>query len=487
MNPKLVIGLDIGTGGARAVAVDSEGNVVSSASHISPPPFMNGRGGSEQVPDFWIVAATSALALCVKGLAEGKYRPSDIGAICLDATSGTIVILDENKQPLYPGLMHNDCRAFEEAELLNVKLASHCEQVGYRFGATFALPKILWLQRNFPDLFEKARLVAHQADIIVGRLTGVYGLTDPSNALKTGFNLVTNRWPDELEDLGIGEIFPFVVPSGEELGLLSPEVAEEIGIPAGTPILAGVTDSTAAFLATGASEPGDFCSSLGTTLALKGVSKALVRDPHGVVYCHRHPSGDWLPGGASNVGGACLQAHFGGGDLAHLDGLAQDRFPSPSLCYPLVQVGERFPFSDPIAEGFFDPADDPVELYLSMLQGVALVERWCYERLERLGVEVSSSVFTSGGGSKSDVWNQVRANVLQKGILRCRSSEAAFGVAVLAGSKVFYGGDLVRASKAMTARAEIFEPDRRFEAWAEESLGRLKDRCRDHGWIGEDG
>jgi xylulokinase len=444
---------------------------------------MDHEGVSEQVADGWKIAAMAALSRCVEGVRSRGASPEGLEAIAIDGTSGSIVLLDSENRPLYPGLMHNDTRSVEEAAHLNDFLAGHCAQVGYRFGPTFALSKLLWMKRHQPRIFERARRVAHQADFIVGELTGRFDISDPSNSLKTGYNLVTGAWPGEMRDLGVSHLLPQVVPSGSLVAEVSASIASDLGIPPATQVLAGVTDSTAAFLATGAMKPGEFSVSLGTTMAFKGVSESLVHDPAGVVYCHRHPGKNWLPGGASNVGGACLKALFRGRDLGQLDRAAQERFPTQTLCYPLVEVGERFPFNAPLADGFFDEPIDETDQFLSLLQGVALVEKWCLERFARLGINIRPPLYTAGQGSNSDVWNQVRANISQISLARSRSTDSAFGVAVLAASTVFYGGDLEKAGKAMTGITTVFEPDSKFKDWSEEQLGRLKQRCLEKGWI----
>jgi D-ribulokinase len=480
---EFVIGLDLGTGGARALAVDALGRVLSSASHIFPTPFMDHTGVSEQVAGSWRIAAMASLKKCLQGVRAKGLDPGGLKAICVDGTSGTVVFLDAGDAPLYPGILHNDTRASEEARELNDLLGAHCEEVGYRFGATFALSKILWMQRHKPLLFERVKRIEHQCDYVIGHLTGNHGVSDPSNSLKTGYNLVHDQWPAQLADLGLLDLLPKVIPSGATMGRIRMDIAQGLGIPGETQVLAGVTDSTAGFLATGAALPGEFAVCLGTTLAFKGISKDLVQDPDGVVYCHRHPGGGWLPGGASNVGGACLKSLFGGRNLSALDHAVESCFPTDTLCYPLVETGERFPFNAPRAQGFFDPPSDEQDQYLSLLQGVALVEKWCFERFEALKIEIRFPVYTTGSGSRSDVWNQIRANILQRPLARPASTDPAMGVAILAASQVFYNGDLAKAGKAMAKIEKTYTPDPKWKGWSIEKLEEIRRRCFDHGWI----
>jgi sugar (pentulose or hexulose) kinase len=133
--------------------------------------------------------------------------------------------------------------------------------------------------------------LAHQSDFINRRLIGQAVATDTSNALKTCVDLIAERWPDAVfADLGVPpEFLPPVVRAGTILGVVGPEAAKETNLPAGTPVIAGMTDGCAAKIGAGALSAGSWNSVLGTTLVLKGVSPSLIKDPAGVVYCHGRP------------------------------------------------------------------------------------------------------------------------------------------------------------------------------------------------------
>ena len=125
---------------------------------------------------------------------------------------------------------------------------------------------------------------------------------------------------------------------------------------------------------------------LGTTLVLKGVTRDLIKDPSGIVYSHRSPDGNWLPGGASSVGAGVISKHFPDRDLEALGIRAAEREPASVVTYPLHGLGERFPFIAPKAEGFTSgqPADE-IDQYAALLQGVAFIERLCFDYLDMLG------------------------------------------------------------------------------------------------------
>lgn len=417
------LGVDLGTQGVRALAVSEGGAVVGRGS----APLVSRRVGDrhEQEPEQWWEAFGRACRAATEAA-----KPARIEAVAVCATSGTVMLVDGAGDPLSPGLMYDDGRAGGEA----ARIAALGEGFAYRIPASWGLPKLLWLLEHDSGHVRGARL-AHQADFVTRRLVGHAVPTDSSQALKSGYDLVGECWPEAAMDaLGIrAGVLPEVVRPGTQLGEVGAAGAQATGIPLGTPVLAGMTDGCAGQLATGALEVGDWSSTLGTTLILKGVSDAPVRDPGGALYCHRSPDGRWLPGGASSVGGGVLQARFAGRDLAALDRRAAGREPAGVLAYPLVGRGERFPFVVPEAQGFVlgEPADG-ADLYAALLQGVAYVERLCFDYLDHLGAPVDGSLTATGGATRSRYWSQLRADVLGRPLRLVEHPEPAFGMAVLA-------------------------------------------------------
>ncbi|MBE0699826.1 MAG: carbohydrate kinase, partial [Anaerolineaceae bacterium] len=215
---------------------------------------------------------------------------------------------------------------------------------------------------------------------------------------------------------------------------------------------AGATDGTAAQLASGASQPGDWNSTLGTTLVFKGISREMRLDPQGRIYFHRHPEGWWMPGGASNTGTDWIGQDHPGADLDDLGRQAAAYVPTHLLRYPLMKKGERFPFIHLEAVGFLiGDSSAPVERYAAGLEGLAMVERLAYDTLQSIGLEVSDSVFITGGGTRSPVWSRIRASVLNKTLLQPAVTETAFGAAVLAASGCWFAA----ASQAAAAMVQI--------------------------------
>ena len=455
----VVIGVDLGTQGVRAVAVTPEGTPLAWAREDLPPPASGlPSGWHEQDPEDWWRVVTACLGHVISALPLGTAA----AGVAVDSTSGTVLPLDGQGHPLRTALMYNDGRSRALVPAVREAGTAVERRLGLVFDASFALPKIVWLAREQPEVFARTRHFVHAADFIVGRLTGDYGVSDQSNALKTGYDLIEGRWPSFIErGLGVPLAkLPRVVASGARIGHVHAQGAAATRLPEGTPVLAGATDGTAAQIASGAVDPGAWNSSLGTTLVIKGITEFLLIDPEGRIYSHRHPEGWWMPGGASNTGTEWIAQEFPGEDLAELDSRAADRLPTRIVRYPLVRRGERFPFRRPEAEGFTlgTPADR-IDAFAAGLEGVALLERLAYETLKEIGAAVGDRVHATGGGARSNIWLRVRASVLGRTLLRPAISETAMGAALLAASGVWFT-TLSQAARAMVRIGAAVHPDR---------------------------
>ena len=468
------LGFDLGTQSVRAVAVSDTGHVFGQSSY----PLTSRRDGPrhEQDPEEWWRAVVSA---CRVALADLPTR--SIRGVAVDGTSGTILLVSRSGRALTSGLMYDDTRATDEAGRANEAGAAIWASLGYRMQPSWALPKLLWLLREHRGMLPRARL-AHQTDFINHRLAGREVSSDSSNALKTGYDLVREAWPYEVLDaLGVPDhIMPAVVRSGTQLGTVCSKAAALTGIPAGTPIIAGMTDGCAAQMGAGALDVGGWNSVLGTTLVLKGVTRELIRDPAGIVYSHRSPDGNWLPGGASSTGAGVFTKQFPGRDLDALSAQAAEREPANVIAYPLVSRGERFPFTAPDAEGFVlgEPIDE-IDLYAALLQGVAFIERLCFDYLDLLGAPVSGDLSLTGGAARNRYWCQLRADILGRPVHLPENAEAALGMAILAASA---GRRVSDVAKQMVRIREVIDPRPDRIARFHEPYLRLVEELARRGW-----
>jgi len=475
------MGVDVGTQGARCVVADEDGTVAAAAScPIAAPPVRLPTGWAEQDPESWWEAACQSMREAVARLSDRGVHPREIRAVAVDSTSGTVLPIDASGTPLRRAIMYNDGRATLEADECNLAAPPGTPP----FNASYALAKILWVRRHEPDLYRRAARFIHAADYLVGRLTGRWDVSDFSNALKTGCDPETCIWPAFITNkLGLPtEKLPTLVAPGEPIAAVGPEAAEATRIHRGTLVVAGMTDGTAGFVASGAAAPGEWNTTLGTTLVVRGVSPTPVRDPLGRIYNHRHPQGYWLPGGASNTGGEWMAVRFPSADYAAMDLAAASLMPTQLVVFPLARRGERLPFIHPNAQGFTlgEPTSD-LELYAAALEGVALVEAWCYQLLESLGAPNPTAVFTTGGGARSAVWAQVRADVLQVPVRTPSVPDAAMGAAILAASRTRYSG-LQEAMQRMVRTGRRTEPRRELAAEYQAKLALLREECAARGY-----
>lgn len=448
---KAFIGLDIGTQGVRGAVITPDGRVLNNCKKgFAALNVSKESGRQEQDPEEWWRTAQAVLL-------ELSDTPADICAAAVDGTSGTLIPLDEQNRPMTNGIMYNDTRSKKQAEWIEEEAGRQQAVFGFCFNSSYTLPKILWCM----DQGIRAARFVHQTDYIVGKLTEIYDHTDASNALKAGYDLNNNRWPEFVTRLLPEEKLPKVLPCGYPLGEVSAAGADATGMKKGTPICAGATDGYASALAAGAANPGDWASILGTTLIIKGVTEKRIDDANGIIYSHRHPQGWWMPGGASNVGGRCLNEWFGMDTLDELNQKSSGLAPTGNLIYPLTAKGERFPFVQADFEGFSlmsSGAGEKTVRYLSVLEGVGYVERMCYDSIETMGASVPETIYTTGGGCRSKIWLHTRAAILNRTLKIPAFTDAAAGSAMLAASMVYFNG-LSEAAKRMGRIREVIEPD----------------------------
>lgn len=450
------IGIDVGTQGVRVILVSQNGAIADSRERKTA---LTGHYRTEQSPDEWWSAVLECLRELIAALPDHFDRQS-IKAVSVTSTSGTVIPLDAGNNPIHKALMYSDTRAEEEGKLCRQTAITHNPEGYTAFNSSSGLSKMVWYTRHFPEKTADIHTWVHAADFITGKLSGNYRTTDYTNALKSGYDITRNAWPAYIyAKLPVRkEWLQEVVPSGTPAGRLTPELSQLLHLPA-IQVVAGMTDGCASQVASGAVNPGDWNTTIGTTLVIKGVTRNEIRDPEGRLYCHRHPEGYWMPGGASNTGADWISADFGNDDLDKLNIAAEALAPTGFIVYPLKQKGERFPFISGIARGFADEdIPDAETLFTAGMEGVGFIERLSFELVEQLSGEKPAAVYTAGGGSNSDTWLKIRANILNCPVYRMSNTSGALGAAILAASGVHFSS-LGEAAKSMTEIASVTLPE----------------------------
>jgi sugar (pentulose or hexulose) kinase len=411
----LSIGIDIGTSGARAVAMRHDFSIAARSAVL-----LDRFGQNARDPSAWWSAVGATLTELLSCIDRAAVR-----SIAVDGTSGTLLPVDSAGLPLAEPLMYND-KVDDDAILASI--AREAPAASAALGATSGLTKALWFQR-LPGV----AAVLHQADWISGQFSGRFDVSDENNALKTGYDVEARRWPDWIAATGIRmEFLPDVVRPGDVAGTLTASAADLFGLSRDVAVVAGTTDGCASFLATGAVATGDGVTALGSSLTIKILSDRPISAPQFGIYSHR--LGDaYLAGGASNSGGKVLAQHFPLARIIELSAAIDPMTETGLDYYPLPAVGERFPIADPALPPRLTPRPkDDADYLKAMLEGIAGIEALGYRRLAELGAPRLISVRSVGGGAANSAWTAIRKRKLGVGFLPALSEEAAAGTARLA-------------------------------------------------------
>ncbi|MDR1480787.1 MAG: FGGY-family carbohydrate kinase [Planctomycetaceae bacterium] len=472
--PAVFIGIHLDAARVNVSAVSETGEILAeSYSPFAPHNPINSRKHLEINPEIWWEATRVAIGNTVNKLRSKLSSPSQLKAISVCSNSGSLVVLDRAGVPAMSAILPEDARAVDQVKSLNYHGQEHCNRLGFQFKPDSPLAKIAWIKENLPELYENACFV-HQADYVVGKLKGKADVTEYSLAMKTGCDLVEENWPDWLDydmHLGVRDKLPHLVALGEKVGTVSQKASSDTGLPTGVAVVMGTTSQTASFLASGAKRTGDFSLILQKGMTVSGISQRIVIDPLEQMLVYKLPHSKWLFSVESKTGAEWVNVWFGQDSFRELESQVKELLPTTYIAYPNVTKGELFPFNTSSAEGFISPAtDNKLAQFASCLQGTAMFERYCYQKLDRMasapdgqstisGVSSLGDIYSTGEWSASDMWMQCRADVTGRVNRRVvGQGGAAFGAAMIAARGVHYKS-LETASDKMVSSEAVFFPN----------------------------
>jgi xylulokinase len=473
-----LLGIDIGTSGTKTLICDDKGKVLATA--VKEHPIFSPRPGwSEQNPlDWWktTILATRAVRK------RAGIKPGEIIAIGLSGQMHGSVFLADGPKPLRPALLWNDQRTAEQCAEIESRAggrAALIELVANPALTGFTAPKILWVRQHEPRIYEKTRHVLLAKDYIRYRLTGEYA-TEVSDASGTLLlDVVNRRWSDRLlELLQIDKrLLPAVHESPEVTGTLTEAAAEELGLPAGTPVVGGGGDQAAGAVGNGIVAAGIVSATLGTSGVVFAHSDHPTRDPQGRVHtmCHAVP-GKWCVFGCMLSAGGSFQwfrNNFAAAEIAEakkkkldpyslLIGQAQQAPPgSEGLQFLPYLTGERCPYPDPLARGGWigltSRSTRPM-LIRALLEGVTFGMRDALEIMQAMNIPITE-VRASGGGARSEFWRQLQADIYRKPIVSINADEGpAYGVALLAGVGIGVWSNVEQAASRCIRQTKKLKP-----------------------------
>ncbi len=463
------LGMDVGTGGTRAVIVDGDGKLISGASSEHAPFRTPHPGWAEQDPEDWWRAAQEAIRAALAAAPEPRQPIAGIG---LTGQMHGAVLLDENGAVLRPSLIWCDTRTQPECDWLHAKIGYDrlIELTCNPALPNFTLTKLLWVKTHEPEIFAKTRHIMCPKDYVRYRLTGEFAI-DVQEASGTLLLDVTHRrWSREVaEAAGIPESWlPRVYESPEVCARISETAAGLTGLKAGTPVVAGAGDQGAGAVGMGILQPGSVSATIGTSGVVFAATAEPTKDPKGRLhtFCHAVP-GVWHVMGVTQSAGQSLrwlkETFFAGQSYDALTALAE-KVPAGSegLQWAPYLLGERTPHLDPLVRAAFTnigPTHGAGHFVRAVLEGVAYSLEDTFTLFAELGIPVSA-VRLGGGGAKGPLWRKIQAGVYGHAVEVLTAEEGgAFGCALMAGVGTGHWASLDAACGQAIQVAERITPE----------------------------
>ncbi len=472
----LLLGIDIGTTGLKALLINDRGKIVGAAREeyplSTPKP-----GWAEQAPDVWWRATVRA----VKRLMDSGAYASKIAAVGLSGQMHGLVPMDAKDRPLRPAILWCDQRPIAECEFLEKKFGSELIRVACNPPLTgFTAPKILWLKRKEPDNYRKMEYFLLPKDYVRFKLTGtrVMDISDASGTIM--LDVANGKWAEGLiRKMGIKKtILPEIIGSAEVSGRITRAAAKLTGLSEGTLVVGGGADNTCAAVGTGIVRAGRVSSSIGSSGVIFAHTDKLLVDPKTRVHSFNHSvpgcfyvMGVMLSAGLSfrwfrdTLGRKEIEiAKSTGVDAYEL--LSRQAQKAPVGCEGLIFLpylnGERTPHKDPYARGVFfgiSPRHGREHLIRSVMEGIVYGLKDSLDIIQSMGLKVEQ-VRATGGGGKNAFWRKMQADVFGKPVVTVNHDEGpAYGAALLAGVGAGVFGSVLEAADATVRITSEVKPD----------------------------
>jgi xylulokinase len=464
----MLLGIDVGTGGTRAVLIDLSGAVVASSASEHAGIHSAQIGWAEQDPEDWWRATREALAgvMTASELAE-----SEIKAVGLTGQMHGCVMLDAAGRVLRPALIWCDQRTQPQCDWLTEKVGFErlIELTCNPALPNFTLTKLLWVREHQPEVFSKIAHVLCPKDYVRYRLTGEFAMDMQEASGTLLLDVANRRWSTEMAEATRIPMawLPRLFESPEICARVSAVGAEATGLAVGTPVVAGAGDQGAGAVGMGILAPGSVSATIGTSGVVFAATDSPVKDRHGRLhtFCHAAP-GRWHVMGVTNGAGLSLRyfrdTFTPGSNYDMLaDGAAEAPAGSEGLMWAPYLFGERTPHLDPEARAAFvgiTASHTQGHFVRAVMEGVAFSLRETLTLFGELGVPVKA-IRLGGGGARSALWRQIQADVYGEPVEVLVAEEgAAFGAALLAGTGIGVWQSVEAACAATVHVAETIAP-----------------------------
>lgn len=464
----MILGMDVGTGGTRAVLVETDGRVVASFASEHKGIHSEKIGWAEQDPGDWWRAAKEAVAGV---MAESGLAPSEIESIGLTGQMHGCVILDAQGEVLRPALIWCDQRTQPECDWLNQTIGFErmIELTANPALPNFTLTKLLWVKKHQPEIFARIAHVLCPKDYVRYRMTGEFAMDMQEASGTLLLDVAHRRWSEEVASAaGIPMAWlPRLFEGPEVCARISDAGAVATGLAAGTPVVAGAGDQGAGAVGMGIIAPGAVSATIGTSGVVFAATDSPAKDRLGRLhtFCHAAP-GRWHVMGVTNGAGLSLRyfrdTFAPGASYEELLGLAAEvPAGADGLLWTPYLFGERTPHLDPLARAAFvgiTASHTRGHFVRAVLEGVAMSLRDTFTLFGELEIPVRS-IRLGGGGARGKLWQQIQADVYGMPVELLEAEEGgAFGAALLAGTGVGVWESVEDACASAVRVAATVEP-----------------------------
>ncbi len=473
-----VMAIDAGTTGIRTLIFDDKGKILGQGYREFPSVFPQPSWVEQDAESWWQTLGFTTQA----ALRNANISPSDILAISVTNQRETIVPCDENGKPLRNAIVWQDRRTVPQCDWIKKNIGM--DKIYYTTGLTvdpyFSAPKILWIKENEPEIYDRTYKFLLVHDFLIMRMSDEW-ITDYSNASRTMlFDIETGEWSEDLlEAMEIPkEKLPDPVPSGVKIGELTESAAKHLGLVSGITIVSGGGDQQCAALGVGVSSPGKVKSTTGTGTFVLAYLDRPVRDPKLRLLCSRHVIKDKFVMEASIfTTGSTLKWYRDQFGLYEVEEakkknidpyeiLTQEASEAPPGSEGVIILphfmGAGAPYWNPKARGVISGlalGHSKNHIIRAILESVGYEIRANLEIMKERGINISELRIT-GGASRSDIWNQIQADIIGSKIVKTRVEEAtAMGAAILAFIGAGRFKDVQEATENMVRVDKHYLPD----------------------------
>ncbi len=440
-----LIGIDIGTSSVKTILCDAKRNKIifsASSEHklSSPQP-----GYSEENPHDWWSGTKKTLKNVLGNLEIKNFKISGIG---ITGMLPAFVLIDKNGEVLRPSIQQNDARVSNEIEFIKKKInpETYYKISGSSLNQQMISPKILWMQNNEPDTYEKTAKILGSYDYINYKLTGIFSI-ESNWALESGlYDIVEEDWSNTILDiLGIKKtLLPQINSPCTVIGSVSPEAAKEIGFEflKGVPVIAGVADMISSAFISGIKKPGDVLIKLGSAGDITTVSNKLIVDKRLFLDYHPVPGKYCLSGCMASSGSLLrwykeqffLESQYSYKDL---DKKIKDiESGSRGIVILPYFLGEKTPIFDQKARGVIfglTISHNRFDLYRSVLESIGYGFLHHLDVFTEIGLS-TNNLIASDAGASSEIWVQILSNIFGKNISTLNINPgSSLGAAFIAG------------------------------------------------------